>query len=87
MKIAFTICSNNYLAQAKILCDSLLENNPNYKVVIGLCDELSDSIDYSFFNNIEIINVSKIDIFCFEEIIKKYNIIELNTSIKPSFLN
>lgn len=85
MKIAFTICSNNYLAQAKILCDSLLDKNPDYKIVIGLCDELSESIDYGFFENIEIIPVSKINIYCFEEIIIKYNIIELNTSIKPSF--
>lgn len=85
MKIAFTICSNNYLAQAKILGDSLLQKDSNYKFVIGLCDELSEEIDYTFFKNIEIIPVAKINIYCFEEIIKKYHIVELNTSIKPSF--
>ncbi|WP_303317369.1 hypothetical protein Q4Q34_01170 [Flavivirga abyssicola] len=85
MKIAFTICSNNYLAQAKVLGDSLLQKDPNYKFVIGLCDEFSDAIDYTFFENIEIIPVAKINIYCFEEIIKKYHIVELNTSIKPSF--
>jgi hypothetical protein len=85
MNLVFTICSNNYIAQAKILGDSLLEKNPNYKFVIGLCDELSDDIDYSFFGNIEIIPVSQINIYCFDEIIKKYDIIELNTSVKPSF--
>ena len=85
MKIAFTICSNNYLAQAKILGDSLLEKNPDYKFFIGLCDELSNEIDYKFFENIEIIPVEQIKIYCFNEIIEKYDIIELNTSIKPSF--
>lgn len=85
MKIAFTICSNNYLAQAKILGDSLLEKNPDYKFIIGLCDILSDNIDYSFFGNFEIIPVEQIKIYCFDEIIVKYDIIELNTSIKPSF--
>ena len=85
MKIAFTICSNNYLAQAKILGDSLLDKNPDYKFVIGLCDEPSESIDYAFFENIEIIPVAKINIYCFAEIVKKYQIVELNTSIKPSF--
>lgn len=85
MKLAFTICSNNYLAQAKILGDSLFEKNPDYKFIIGLCDELSQDVDYSFFGNIEIVPVSQIDIYCFDEIIKKYDIIELNTSIKPSF--
>lgn len=85
MKLAFTICSNNYLAQAKILGDSLFDKNPDYRFIIGLCDELSEDVDYSFFKNIEIIPVSQINIYCFEEIIKKYDIIELNTSIKPSF--
>ena len=85
MKIAFTICSNNYLAQAKILGDSFLEYHPDWKFIIGLCDELSQEIDYSFFENIEIIAASQINIYCFDEIIKKYDIIELNTSIKPSF--
>lgn len=85
MKIAFTICSNNYLAQAKILGDSLFKKNPDYKFIIGLCDELSDDIDYSFFKNIEIVPISQINIYCFDDIIKKYDIIELNTSIKPSF--
>lgn len=84
-KLAFTICSNNYLAQAKTLGDSLFYRNPDYKFIIGLCDELSDEIDYSFFENIEIIPVSQINIYCFDEIIEKYDIIELNTSIKPSF--
>lgn len=85
MKIAFTICSNNYLAQAKTLGDSMFEKNSDYKFIIGLCDELSDDIDYSFFGNIEVVPVSHINIYCFEEIIKKYDLIELNTSIKPSF--
>lgn len=85
MKLVFTICSNNYLAQAKILGDSFLEYHPDWKFIIGLCDELSDDIDYSFFESIEIIPVSVIGIYCFDEIIEKYDIIELNTSIKPSF--
>ncbi|MBG6187841.1 hypothetical protein [Flavobacterium sp. CAN_S2] len=85
MKLVFTICSNNYLAQAKILGDSFLEHHPGWKFIIGLCDEFSDEIDYSFFGSIQIIPVSAIGIYCFDEIIKKYDIIELNTSIKPSF--
>ncbi|WP_159085985.1 glycosyltransferase [Flavobacterium faecale] len=85
MKLAFTICSNNYLAQAKILGDSLLKHNPDYKMIIGLCDKKSDDIDYDFFEHIEIVAVEEINIPNFDEIIKKYDIVELNTSIKPSF--
>jgi hypothetical protein len=85
MKIAFTICSNNYLAQAKILGDSLLEYNPDYKMVIGLCDEKIEGIDYGFFQNIEVVSLREINLQTFEDIISKYDIVELNTSIKPSF--
>jgi len=84
-KLAFTICSNNYLAQAKTLADSLIEHNPEYKFVIGLVDELSDEIDYNFFLPHEIILVKNIGIENFESITKKYNIIELNTCVKASF--
>ena len=42
-KLAFTICSANYLAQAIALGDSLLQHNPRYTFVIGLVDEISDS--------------------------------------------
>ena len=85
MKIAFTICSNNYLAQAKILGDSLLQHNPEYKFIIGLCDEFSKEIDYVQFDKFEIVPFIKIGISNFNEIVDKYDIIELNTSIKPSF--
>ena len=48
--IAFTICSNNYLAQAKTLGDSFLEFHPDWKFIIGLCDEFDSSFDYSAFD-------------------------------------
>ncbi len=42
-KIALTICSINYLAQAKSLGDSLLKHNPEYTYLIGLVDRLDVS--------------------------------------------
>ncbi len=83
MKIAFTICSNNYLAQAKALGDSLLKHNPGYQLIIGLVDKLSDKIDYSFFNPYEIIPVDEIGIKDFDEMVQRYEITELNTAVKP----
>ena len=84
-KIAFTICSNNYLAQAKTLADSLVEHNPDYKFIIGLVDEFSDEIDYNLFQPHEIIPIKNIGIGGFETISNKFNIIELNTAVKASF--
>ncbi|MFV5692444.1 hypothetical protein ACM55K_10520 [Flavobacterium sp. LT1R49] len=86
MNIAFTICSNNYLAHAKTLGDSFLEFHPNWKFIIGLVDELDSSFDYSLFNNFEIIKVADIKVPEFENIVKKYDIIELNTAVKPTFI-
>jgi len=86
MKLAFTLCSNNYLAQAKTLGDSLLKFNPDYKFVIGLVDKFSPQINYSKDITYEIIPIEDIGIADFDNLWKKYNIIELNTCIKPSII-
>lgn len=83
MNTIFTICSNNYLAQAKTLGDSVLKYHPNYNFTIVLCDKLSQEIDYSAFTNFNIIEAHNIGIDNFEYMTKNYNIVELNTAIKP----
>ena len=83
--ICFTLCSNNYLAQAKILGDSLKNFNPDYHFIIGLTDELHPDIDYSFFKNMSVVPVAEIGINNFDSLWKKYNIIEFNTCVKASF--
>lgn len=84
-KVAFTICSNNYLAQAKTLGDSFVEHNPEYKFIICLVDEFAQDIDYDFFLPHEVVLSREIGIKDFETLIEKYNIIELNTAVKASF--
>ncbi len=83
IKYVFTICSNNYLAQAKTLGDSVLKYNPEYKFIIALCDKLNENIDYSVFSNFEIIEAHNLEIPEFEQMKEQYNIVEFNTSIKP----
>ncbi len=86
MNLAFTICSNNYLAHAKTLGDSFLEFHPDIKFIIGLVDKFDLEFDYSFFSAFDIILVEDIAVPNFEELIEKYNITELNTAVKPSYL-
>jgi len=83
--IFFTLCSNNYLAQAKILGDSLQKFNPDCQLIIGLTDEFNQGIDYSFFKNFTLVPVAEIGIVNFDSLWKKYNIIEFNTCVKASF--
>jgi hypothetical protein len=87
MTIAFTICSNNYLAHAKTLGDSFLKHHPDAKFIIGLVDRYDENFDYGFFNAFEIIPVEDLQIKEFEELTNKYNIVELNTAVKPSYIH
>jgi hypothetical protein len=83
MKIAFTLCSNNYLAQARTLGDSLVKHNSDYHFVIGLVDKFNPEIDYSFFTPYELVEIENIGILDFQSLVEKYNIVELNTAVKP----
>jgi lipopolysaccharide biosynthesis glycosyltransferase len=86
-KIAFTICSINYLAQAKTLGESLLKHNKDYKFYIGLVDKISSStVDKNKLPHYEIVEVEKLNIEGFDEMFDRYNITELNTAVKPYFL-
>ncbi|WP_162053122.1 glycosyltransferase family protein [Pontibacter pamirensis] len=87
MNVVFTICSNNYLAQAKALGDSVVKYNPSYIFAIGLVDKLDAEVDYNFFNPYEIIPVGDINIEGFNEMFNNYDITELNTAVKPFLFN
>lgn len=86
MFIAFTLCSNNYLAQAKVLADSFTLHNPESKFIFGLVDKKSSKIDYSFFAPYELVEVSEIGLDNFNELVEKYNIVEFNTAVKPFYI-
>ena len=84
MNIVFTICSNNYLAQAKVLLNSVLIHSPEYKVVIILVDKFIDEINYNSFEPITLVKAEEMGIEGFELIVEKYDIVELNTAVKPT---
>ena len=86
MSLTFTICSNNYLSQAIVLGNSLLKHNPDYTFKICLVDRKIVEIDYASIP-FEIIEVQNIGMVAFEEMFKRYNIIELNTAVKPFCFN
>lgn len=85
MNIIFTICSNNYLAQAKILIDSASEFSPTSILVIGLVDERSSQIDYDIFLPAVIVPIAELEFKNKLDLYAKYNIVELNTCVKASY--
>lgn len=85
MITVFTLCSTNYLAHAKTLGDSLLEHNPDYRFVIGVVDRVPHEIEPSFWQPFELIEVEKLEIDILAEMVQRYDLVELNTAVKPFF--
>ena len=86
-RVAFTLCSNNYLAQAKTLGDSVVKFNPDIHFVIGLVDKLSPDIDYGFFKPYELLPCFDLSVRQFDSMIERYNIVEFNTAVKPFYID
>src|SRR3954454_4163421 len=83
MKVAFTICSNNYLARAKVVADTFTGHHGDYKFYIFLVDRLDNKLNYEGLRNYEVVEIRSV-VADIDELAKKYNIIELNTAVKPS---
>lgn len=86
MIVVFTLCSSNYLAHARVLGDSLIEHNPDYRFVIGLVDRVPKELDPSYWHPYELIPVEEVGVPDFGEMVRDYNVVELNTAVKPFYL-
>jgi hypothetical protein len=82
MTFAFTICSNNYLAQAIVLGKSWLRHHPETRFAIVLVDELDDAVDYGRDERFILLPLGEIPLDNLPELVRRYNITELNTAIK-----
>lgn len=88
MTLAFTICSINYLAQARTLGDSLKQTNPDYQYVIGLVDKLNGAnLPADLTPAYTMLEVDQIDIPDFKAMCDRYDITELNTAVKPYYID
>ena len=86
MITVLTLCSTNYLAHAKVLGDSLAEHNPDYHFVIGLVDRVTPRVPPSFWQPYELIPVEDLAIEGFGEMVGRYDVVELNTAVKPFYM-
>lgn len=82
MNIAFTICSNNYFAQAHVLAKSYLAHHPQSRFFIIITDR-KNSLISSVDSRIEILEINLIEPNILE-LASRFNIIELNTAVKPT---
>lgn len=88
MTLAFTICSINYLAQARTLGESLAATNPGVRFVVGLVDRLAGVVfDPDKQPPFEMLEVEALGIPNFGWMTSHYDITELNTAVKPYFID
>jgi hypothetical protein len=84
MKVAFTLCSNNFLSYALTFADSFKKHNREYDVVIGIADAPSGQIDYKALTH-RIVFMHEVGLPNLNWMIENYNIVELNTAVKPYY--
>jgi hypothetical protein len=69
-----------------VLGDSLLEHNPDVHFVIGLVDRLPSGMDLDQWRPFELFPVEKLPLPQFAEMEQKYDVVELNTAVKPYYM-
>ncbi|MDC7995716.1 hypothetical protein [Altibacter sp. HG106] len=82
--VAFTICSNNYLGQALALKESFVDHHPEAAFYVVLVDKPNDAIDYEQVAPATVLFIEDIPEIDLQDLIQRYYIIELNTSVKPT---
>lgn len=80
----FTIVSRNYFAYARTLGDSLRESNPDVEFNVLVVDR-KDAAFEAEHRDWRITWVEDLGIEGFEHVAFKYDILELNTNVKPTF--
>jgi len=84
-RAACTIVSLNYLPYARTLCDSFLEQHPELPFYVLIVDRRSPDLDLSR-ERFQIIWVEELGIPNFLSAAFKFDILELNTNVKATFL-
>jgi lipopolysaccharide biosynthesis glycosyltransferase len=83
--VAFTIVSRNYFAYARTLGASLTASNPSISFHVLVVDR-KDPAFAAKNADLRITWVEDLDIPNFEHVALKYDILELNTNVKPTFV-
>ncbi|MCK8785473.1 glycosyltransferase [Roseomonas sp. NAR14] len=78
----FTICSNNYVRMADILLRSAKARHPDATTYLCLADGRLREPDF-YPAGVEVVTASELGIRDFEDFAFRYDIMELNTAVKP----
>jgi hypothetical protein len=81
---ACTIVTRSFLSYARIVGRSYLEHHPGSRFYALVVDGLPDDVEAG--SGIEVVTPEGIDLPYLHELCFKYNVVELATAVKPSFL-
>ncbi|MBC7768803.1 MAG: hypothetical protein H7124_08445 [Phycisphaerales bacterium] len=81
-RVHFTICAKNYLPIARTCLQSSAHFHPDAEHYLVLCDEVDQGYDPAS-EGFTVIKVRDLPIPCFEDMALRYDVMELNTAIKP----
>jgi len=82
-----TIASENYFAQVDTLLESLLQTNPGWDRYFAIADEPDDDLKRALTRtDTKLITMGEIDLPDINDMKFRYDIMELNTAIKPFVL-
>lgn len=80
-RIVFTICSNNYLAKARVLLSSITSHDDT-EVYLILADSANDTIKYDSFGFNKVIYPEELNIVNLQWMKEHYSVVEFNTALK-----
>ena len=78
----FTVCSNNYMPFARVLMESVRRWHPEAALFVCLCDE-TVPWDGLYDGDFRTVEASQLKIPDFRRMSFQYDIMELNTAVKP----
>jgi hypothetical protein len=81
---ACTIVTRNFLSYARIVGRSYLQHHPGSRFYVLVVDGLPDGVEAG--GGIEVVTPEALDLPYLHELCFKYNVVELSTAVKPSFL-
>ena len=84
-RAACTIASANYLPYARTLCESFKDQHPGYEMFVLIVDRLPAGVDLSP-EPFTAVPVEELRIPDFKALSFQYDILELNTNVKPTFM-
>ena len=83
---ACTIVSRNYFSHARILAESFLRHEPEGRFYILVVDDLPDAPEADPGPGVTLVGIGDIGLRDPRGMCMKYDVVELNTAVKPAFL-